>query len=280
MIFTLQRSLGMLSICNCSQRRRKISTIANKALVFASLIVVLVVHQLGLLSSILAPYDGSTTTIIPPDDDDTPLSVPIISGGLGAEKGKSTSLNLNHGPSQPRYQTRASLTTGNTNHHHHRYPVKHSSARFGGGGGYQKRYAQDPFVQQGYKPTGGALPRENADFLGSERMWKYVDNTTCLREGGSASFCYDKNGNFTFILDKDIQKETSLQSISRWNMSDWEHRVPYVILLGAMKVRMKKSVDAYFRCRCLAWVHCIGWKTIMTMMRLADFRTRVAEHQV
>ncbi|KAL3922667.1 MAG: hypothetical protein SGILL_002081 [Bacillariaceae sp.] len=68
--------------------------------------------------------------------------------------------------------------------------------------GFQKRYAGSPFVQ-GYKATGGDLPQENADFLQSETMWKYLSNK-CLKD----------------------ENET---------IPEWQKRAPAVILLGAMK---------------------------------------------
>ncbi|KAG7371124.1 TPR domain protein [Nitzschia inconspicua] len=66
------------------------------------------------------------------------------------------------------------------------------------GGGFQKRYADSPFRKQ---MGGGPLPLDTADFLQSETMWKYL-NDTCIEEG---------------------------------HIAEWQYRVPYVILLGAMK---------------------------------------------
>jgi hypothetical protein len=71
-------------------------------------------------------------------------------------------------------------------------------------GGFQRRYVSSP--HRGYKRAGGLLPVDTADFLQSESMWKYL-NDTCL---------HDQEGRF----------------------AEWQYRVPYVILLGAMKVRV------------------------------------------
>lgn len=81
--------------------------------------------------------------------------------------------------------------------------------------GFQKRYSNTPFIQ-GYKPTGGGLPTENADFLQSERMWKYVSDK-CLEEDEQAAA-----------------------------MPNWQRRAPYAILLGAMKVRGARKIAEYF----------------------------------
>jgi hypothetical protein len=81
--------------------------------------------------------------------------------------------------------------------------------------GFQKRGT--PFVQ-GYKPTGGDLPFDPADFLASERMWKYVSDT-CL-------------------LNDESDNETATTMIP-----EWQRRAPYAILLGAMKVRKYAVLD-------------------------------------
>lgn len=66
-----------------------------------------------------------------------------------------------------------------------------------------ERYSNKiPFVQ-GYKPTGGPLPLDAADFLSDPKQWKYVDNHTCL--------------------------------FPEQKIPEWQTRAPYMILLGAMK---------------------------------------------
>jgi hypothetical protein len=82
-------------------------------------------------------------------------------------------------------------------------PPHPKPTHFSDAGGFQKRYVNSPI--QGYKRTGGPLPVDAADFLQSENMWKYL-NDTCLPE---------QDG----------------------HIAEWQYRVPYVILLGAMKVR-------------------------------------------
>jgi hypothetical protein len=79
-------------------------------------------------------------------------------------------------------------------------------ATFNNGFG-QKRIPRSAFKFQGYKPTGGTLPYDPADFLFNRRMWRYVDNATC--------------------------RETTPQP-SDYDLS-WQRRAPYAILLGAMK---------------------------------------------
>jgi hypothetical protein len=91
--------------------------------------------------------------------------------------------------------------------------------------GVGRHYVKSPFFQVGYKPAGGLLPVENGDYLSSERMWKYVDNTTCVTTGDDDD---DDDGDET--NDKD-NNNTFLS-----NISSWQHRAPYAIILGAMKV--------------------------------------------
>ena len=77
-------------------------------------------------------------------------------------------------------------------------------------GGYsKKRYATTPSSannNKGYKPTGGVLPLDTADYLQDPTFWPSVDNATCLH-----------NSN----------KESSYP--------EWQRRAPFALLLGAMK---------------------------------------------
>jgi hypothetical protein len=85
---------------------------------------------------------------------------------------------------------------------HHARPSSPISAKQLHNNFANKRYSNKrPFVQ-GYKPTGGQLPLDSADFLSDPKQWKYVDNHTCLFPD---------------------------------NAPEWQTRAPYMILLGAMK---------------------------------------------
>jgi hypothetical protein len=101
-------------------------------------------------------------------------------------------------------------TTSQT--HEKTQPPHPKPSHFSNAGGFQKRYVNSPL--QGYKRTGGLLPVDAADFLQSERMWKYL-NDTCL---------YEQDG----------------------HIAEWQYRVPYVILLGAMKVRYSTNSIFWF----------------------------------
>ncbi len=75
------------------------------------------------------------------------------------------------------------------------------------------RYPRSPFLHsEGYQPTGGRLPLDPADYLMNPRMWRFVDNNTCLNE--------------------DVEPEP------------WQYRAPYAILLGAMKAGTHAVIES------------------------------------
>ena len=95
---------------------------------------------------------------------------------------------------------------------------KLSTKNTSGAAFYKKRYATTPSFannnnNKGYKPTGGALPLDTADYLEDPTFLPSVDNATCLGVHNSNS----NNNN-------DLPQA-----------QDWQRRAPFALLLGAMK---------------------------------------------
>ena len=79
---------------------------------------------------------------------------------------------------------------------------------------------QMPLLNQGYRPTGGKLPHDVAEFLMDPKMWKYVDNNTCITN--------DEGGN--------LKSSSSITANSTGLVGGlWQQRAPYALILGVMK---------------------------------------------
>jgi hypothetical protein len=88
----------------------------------------------------------------------------------------------------------------------------------------------------GYKPTGGRLPLETADYWMDEKMWRYVENGTCVTTTTTLTIS-EVTGN---VVPNKYNQPTlpitkAMQDDSEFVFYSWQKRAPYAILLGAMK---------------------------------------------